>query len=179
MKAPPGGFNDSALTEIFQKIIPHFKLKTTSTAPNTPAPVSNSKNTASQSAASKPSSPTPAGSIVGSLVGGVAALVIIAGGLLYLFYFRGERDQSKAMAANPSELPSHNVQELHGIHRPKELDSNILLEIDGKFFVEAPAGDLSELPSESEIPSSIDPPKAPWEERRGSTSGAILCKAIG
>ena len=150
MKAPPGGFNDSALTEIFQKTIPKFKLNTTSTAPDTPAPPSSSKTTAGQSAASKPSSPTPAGSIAGSLVGGVAALVIV-GGLLYFFYFRRQRKQRQVVAANPSELPSdtssnrHNVHELHGDHRPNEIDGNMLLEIDGNVYVEAPAGVLEEL----------------------------------
>lgn len=179
MKAPPGGFNDSALTAIFQKTIPQFKLKTASTAPDTPAPVSNSNTTASQSAASKPSSPTPAGSIVESLVGGVAALVLVAGGFLYFFHFRRVRDQSKAKAANPSELPSYNVQEVHGDHRPTEIDGNILLEIDGTLYVEAPAGALSELSCESEMPSSIDLPRTTWGKQRESTSGAILSKAMG
>ena len=169
MKAPLGGFNDSALTALFQKTVPQFKLKTTSTTPDTPAPVSNSTTTASQSAASKSSSPTPAGSIVGSLVGGVAALVIIAGALLYLFYFRRQRKQRHMMAANPSELPSHNVQELHGDHRPKELDSNMLLEIDGNLYVEAPAGELRGSSNLFELSSSIDLPKPPWKERREST----------
>ena len=175
MKAPPGGFTDSRLTEIFQKTIPQFKLKTkTSTAPDTPAPISNPTTTTSQSAGSNPSSPTPAGSIVGSLVGAIAALVTIAGGLLYLFYFRKQRDQSKAMAANPSELPpSHNVQELHGDHRPKELDSNMFSEIDGKMYVEAPAGELvSELSNDSEVSSCIELRKPPWGERRESKSGS-------
>ena len=166
MKAPPGGFNDSALTEIFQKTIPQFKLKTTSTTTNIPAPVSNPESTASQSASSRPSTPTPAGPIVGSLVGAVAALVIIAGGLLCFFYFRRKRKQRKAMAANPSELPSHNVQELHGDHRPNEIDSNMLLEIDGKLYVEAPAGEIIELSSVSDV-SSINPPKTPCGGRQG------------
>ncbi len=99
MKAPPGGFNESALTEIFQKTIPRFKLNTPSKASDTPAPVSSSKDTASQSTASKPSSPTRAGSIAGGLVGGVAALVI-AGGLLYVFCFRKQRKSS-----NVFEMP--------------------------------------------------------------------------
>lgn len=180
MKAPPGGFNDSGLTEIFQKTIPQFKIKTASTTPDTPTPISNPTITANQSSASTPSSPTPAGSIVGSLVGGIAALVMIAAGLLYLFSFRKERDQSKAMAANPSELPpSHNVQELHGDYRLKELDGNMFLEIDGKMYVEAPAGELSELSSDSEVSLSIDQRKTPWGGRRESTSGAIRSKAIG
>ena len=164
MKAPPGGFTDSKLTEIFQTTVPQFKLKTkTSTAPNTPAPVSNPNTTANQSAASNPSSPTPAGLIVGSLVGGITALVIIAGVLLYLFYFRKQRDQTKAMAANPSELPpSHTIQELHGEHRPKELDSSMFSEIDGKTYVEAPAGEVSELSNDSEVASSVELAKRPW-----------------
>ena len=100
MKAPPGGFNDSALTEIFQKTIPRFKLNTTSTGPETIAPVSSSKNTASQSKASKPSLPTPAGSIAGGLIDGVAAL-IIASGLLYIFCF-------KRKPSNIFEMPLSN-----------------------------------------------------------------------
>ena len=156
MKTPPGGFNDSALREIFQKTIPQFKLETSSSGPATPAPVSNSKTTASQSAASKPSSPTPAGSIVGGLVGGLAALAI-ACGLLYVFYFRRQRKQRQVVAVNRSELPGDNVQEVHGDHRPYEIDSNMLLEIDGNLYVEAPAGELSELSTESEVSSSIDP----------------------
>ena len=184
MKAPPGGFTDSRLTEIFQKTIPEFKLKTTtSTAPDTPAPVSNPNTTTSQSAASNPSSLTPAGSIVGSLVGGIASLLIITGGLLYLLYFRKQRDQSKAMAANPSELPpSQNVQELHGEHRPKELDGNMFSEIDGKMYVEAPAGELvSELSNESEVASSVELAKTRWglEERRKDMAGGIRGKTIG
>ena len=176
MKAPPGGFDDSDLTEIFQKSIPRFKLNTTSTAPhpqapnppasNTPVPVSSPRTTAGQSAASKPSSPTPAGSIAGSLVGGVVALVI-ASGLLYVFYFRRQRKQRQVVAANPSELPSdtsanrHNVQEVHGDHRPNEIDGNVLLELDGNLYVEAPAGVLRELSNVFEMPSSIDQPKTP------------------
>ena len=160
MKAPPGGFNDSALTEIFQKTIPQFKLETTSTAPTTPAPVSNSKTTASQSAASKQSSPTPAGSLVGGLVGGIAALAT-ACGLLYVFHCRRQRKQRQVLAVNRSELPGDNVQEVHGDHRPNEIDGNMLLEIDGTLYVEAPAGELSELSSESEVSSSIDRPKTP------------------
>ena len=184
MKAPPGGFTDSRLSEIFQKTIPEFKLKTTtSTPPDTPAPVSNPNTTTSESAASNPSSPTPAGSIVGGVVGGITALVIITGGLLYLFYFRKQRDQSKTMAANPSELPpNHNAQELHGEHRPKELDSNMFSEIDGKMYVEAPAGELvSELSNESEVSSSVELAKTRWglEERREDTAGGIRSKTIG
>ena len=159
-KTPPGGFNDSALTEIFKKTIPQFKLETTSTAPATPAPVSNSKTTASQSAVSPPSSATPAGSIVGGLVGGVAALAI-AGGLVYVFYFRRQRKQRQVVAVNLSELLSYNIQELHGDHRPNEIDSNMLLEIDGNVYVEAPAGELRELSNVSNVFSSIDPPKSP------------------
>lgn len=158
MKAPPGGFNDSALAEIFQTTIPQFKLKTTSTVPDTPAPASSSKTTANQSAASKPSSPTPALLIAGSLVGGVAALVIV-GGLLYVYYFRRQ-----VVAANASELPSanrHNVQEVHGDHRPNEIDGSILLEMDGNMYVEAPAGVLRDLSNVFEMPSSIDQPNTP------------------
>ena len=161
MKAPPGGFNDSALTEIFQKTIPKFKVNTVSTAPETPSPPSSSKTTAGQSAASKPSSPTPAGSIVGSLVGVVAALVI-AGSLLYVSYFRRQRRQGRMVAANPSGLPSdtlantHNVQEIHGDHRPNEIDGNMLLEVDGNMCVEAPAGVFGESSDVFEMPSSND-----------------------
>ena len=149
MKAPPGGFNDSALTEIFQRTIPQFKLNTTSTAPDTPAPPSSTKTSAGQSAASKPSSPTRAGSIAGSLVGVVATLVI-AVGLLYVSYFRRQSKQRQVVAANTFELPSdtsangNNVQEVHGDHRPNEIDGNMLLEIDGNLDVEAPAGVLKE-----------------------------------
>ena len=166
MKAPPGGFNDSALTEIFQKTIAQFKLETTSTAANTPASVSNPKTTASQSAASKPSSPSPAGSIAGGIVGGIAALAI-ASVLLYVFYFRRKRKKRPMMAANPSELPSHNVQELHGIHRPKELDSNMLLEIDGNLYVEASAGELREPSNLFELSSSIDSTENTMERAAG------------
>ena len=150
MKAPPGGFNDSALTEIFQNTIPRFRLDTTSSASNTPAPVSSSKTRASQSAASKPSSPTRTKSIAGSLVGGVAALVI-AGSLLYVFCFNRQRKQQQSAAANASERPTgastdrHDVQEVHGDHRPNEIDGSMLLEIDGNLYLEAPAGVLSEL----------------------------------
>ena len=166
MMAPPGGFNDSALIEIFQETIPQFKLETTNTGPDTPSPVSSSKTTAGQSAASKPPSPTPALLISGSLVGGIAALVI-AGGLLYVFHFRRQ-----AVAANPSELPidmsadKHHVQEVHGDYRPSEIDGNMLqevdgnmlLEIDSSLYVEAPAGILRDSSNAFEMPSSIDQP---------------------
>ena len=84
------------------------------------------------------------------------------------------------MAANPSELPpGHDVLELHGEHRPKELDGNMFLEIDGKMYVEAPAGELvSELSNDSEVSSSVDPAKTPWGERRVDTAGAIRSKGV-
>ena len=179
MRAPPGGFDDSALTEIFQETIPRSKLNTTSTAPNTlssdtpasgtPTPFPSSKTTAGQNGASKPSSPRPARSIVGSLVGGGAALVI-AGGLLYVFFFRRQRKQKLAVTENSrekSELPSrasakgHNVPEVHGDHRRNEIDGNTFLEVDGNECVEAPAGVLGESSNVFEMPSSIDWPERP------------------
>ena len=147
MKAPPGGFNDSALTQIFQKTIPRIKDSALNTT--TPSSKTNSTNGASgtggQSPASSPSPSTPVGAIAGGVVGGVAALAI-AGALLYVFYFRRRRREKQAAAAaanqwgNP-ELSTHasvsrnrhKVHEVHGDHRPNE--------IDGNGFVEAPAGD--------------------------------------
>ena len=148
MKAPPGGFNDSALTQIFQKTIPRIKDAALNTT--TPSSKTNSTNGASgtggQSPASSPSSSTPVGAIAGGVVGGVAVLAI-AGALLYVFYFRRRRREKQAAAAavanqwgNP-ELSTHasvsrnrhKVHEVHGDHRPNE--------IDGNGFVEAPAGD--------------------------------------
>ena len=164
MKAPPGGFNDSALTEIFKNTIPRFKLNTKSSAPNKSAPVSSSRTSASQSAASRPSSPTRTKLIGGSLVGGIAALVM-TGSLLYVFCFNRQRKQQQSVAANASERSSgtstdrHNVQEVHGDHRPNEIEGNILLEIDGNPYVEAPTTVLKELSDVFEMPSSSDQPK--------------------
>ena len=165
-RAPPGGFNDNALTEIFRNTIPRFKLNATSSGPNTSAPVSSSKTRVSQSAASKPSSPTRTKSIVGSLVGGVAASVI-AGSLLYAFCFNRQRKQRQLAAVNPSERPTgtsangHDMQEVHGDHRPNEIDGDMLLEIDGNLYLEAPARVLSDSSNVLEMPSSIDEPQGP------------------
>ena len=158
MKAPPGGFNDSALTEIFKNTIPRFKLNTTSSAPNKSAPVSSSRTSASQSTASKPSSPTRTKSIVGSLTGSVAALVI-TGSLLYVFCFNRQRKQQQSAAANTSERPTGTSTDRHNDHRPNEIEGNILLEIDGNPYVEAPTTVLKDLSDVFEMPSSSDQPK--------------------
>lgn len=162
MKAPPGGFNYSALTQIFQKTIPRIKDSALNTT--TPSSKTNTTNGASgtggQSPVSSPSSPTPVGAIVGGVVGGVAALAI-AGALLCVFRFRRRREKQAAAAAAAAanqwgkpELSTHAsvsrnrhaIQEVHGDHRPNE--------IDGNGFVEAPAGDPARSPPVFEMASS-------------------------
>ena len=167
MKAPPGGFNDSALTQIFQKTIPRIEDSALNTT--TPSSKTNGTNGASgtggQSPASSPSSSSPAsstpvGAIAGGVVGGVAALAI-TGALLYVFYFRRRRREKQAAgaaaAANQWGKPElsthasvsrnrHTIHEVHGDHRPNE--------IDGNGFVEAPARDPARPPPVFEMASS-------------------------
>ena len=83
-----------------QKTIPRFKLNTTSTGPKKKPLSQVQKIRPVKAKHQKPALPTPAGSIAGGLVGGLAALMI-AGGLLYVFCF-------KRKPSNVSEMPLSN-----------------------------------------------------------------------
>ena len=99
MKEPTGGFQNSALNELFSNIVARDNA-TESGIPQSSSP--SSGPTSSSSASSNPESAggrvhsTDVGAIAGGVVGGVLGLALIAG-LVFFFFFlrRGRRLQQR------------------------------------------------------------------------------------
>ena len=130
---PSGGFNDSALAEIFGKTVQKYIPPKTYTTNSAPKATYNGNSETNRKSSS--SSANHVGAIVGGVIGGVAAFAIFA-----LLAFACLRRRRRRSVVQPSSSPFamstftgnpkvSSLHEVHGVHRPLEKDGNGITEI--------------------------------------------------
>ncbi|KAI9721738.1 MAG: hypothetical protein M1812_002073 [Candelaria pacifica] len=102
LTTPQGGFNDSALTDIFSKRVARYTAPASALPP--PSTISNTPNSPNSpiisSSPSSNSTSTPTGAIAGGVVGGVAAIAAVAG---FAFWFLRSRRKRRSSVRPPAE----------------------------------------------------------------------------
>lgn len=133
--SPFGGFQNTALAQVFKKTVPRYQSSLQSTTSSTPQPLAGPGRPTTS-----PSHTVPIAAAVGGTIGGMAVLVILLSLLYFIVVKRRRRKQQGGGLEKPglSTSPSFGqrnepgLYEMNGHDRPRE--------IDGAERVEAPSG---------------------------------------